>query len=1185
MVDITNASTLMPKSITVVEDNSVVKLTSTPVDVSVNTGTVTIQTGGITSVNGDSGPVVVLDTGDIAENGNLYYTDARSRAAISATGDIAYNSTTGVISYNAAASPVSSVNGETGAVVLDTSDIDEGSNLYYTDGRVQTVIDTNTAGFITADSTDTLTNKSGAISQWTNDAGYLTSETDSQTLSFTSPNLTISNGNTVDLSALTPTTVDWSTVTNTPTTISGYGITDAFDGAFSSLTGTPTTIAGYGITDAFDGAFSSLTGTPTTLAGYGITDGYTDADVDGHLNTSTATTGEVLSWTGTDYDWITAGGGNPFDQDLNTTDSPEFVEVTADEFIGNLRGANLIQAQAGEALTKGDVVYISGISGNTPIVSKADADDAAKMPAVGLANATVNLNANVDVLTFGQISNIDTTQNIGGTWTEGDSLYVNTTAGQLTKTPPTGEGSLLQKIAKIEKVHASTGLLLIQGAGRTNATPNLNDGNIFLGNASNQSVSASLDTSVGAAGYIKNVVEDTTPQLGGELDADSNNIINVTNIGVNGTITGTNAFGIQMPDGIDLNGTGLIQSHNGSYQPVTIEGGTQLNNNSSGDYVLNIDHPNTTGRGIQVRQGISGTPQTSGQLLRLRSADAAGFAERFEVQYDGRVQINNSYTLPTADGTTGQVMTTDGAGNITFTTVSGGGSFSGDLAGNTFTDSTQALTTTVNKSSNPASRATGVASTTQMSAAVTIGQGDNILGTTNTFEIASDIPSGNENIHFDRTEHVFDTRGFSFVGDGMNGTRINLRHGNSDFATNGQGNINSMIGFQIDAGDNHNGTNDNTIENITGQRIRVRDDFDRTNLNTAIGLELSLDTNLSAANTFRSIISQNTSARLEHWGEARFSSLGGVRLAGGDNGQVRVINKLNQTAPMVQKNVDNNPSFQPIDKTIIDQNITDNTYVVDEVERGYYATHSTRATVVNKLQAPTASSTSTPQVGYGLEMSRPVYNANSAVTSSINDTLFSMNTFGSSGFWLSNGNLNVPARQSISFGFPINFQPGFDNPFVSSTGGTAVNNLLTENGQMPTRIVFSYNTGAVANFDAISDTAWTNTEMGVLNSVYDKLWSFGCSWQIKMESSIPSNAANATVVVNKALAPSGVIASFPGDTNGFVPLYANTPSWMNTSTRALTMTRPATGKTFYRWTIEFSDSTIFVKDWESFNLS
>lgn len=37
--------------------------------------------------------------------------------------------------------------------------------------------------------------------------------------------------------------------------------------------------------------------------------GYTDADVDTHLNTGTATSGELLSWNGTDYDWITAGGG------------------------------------------------------------------------------------------------------------------------------------------------------------------------------------------------------------------------------------------------------------------------------------------------------------------------------------------------------------------------------------------------------------------------------------------------------------------------------------------------------------------------------------------------------------------------------------------------------------------------------------------------------------------------------------------------------------------------------------------------------------------------------------------------------------------------------------------------------------------------------------------------------------
>lgn len=40
---------------------------------------------------------------------------------------------------------------------------------------------------------------------------------------------------------------------------------------------------------------------------------YTDADVNAHLNQSTATSGQVLSWNGSDYDWVaqSSGGGTP----------------------------------------------------------------------------------------------------------------------------------------------------------------------------------------------------------------------------------------------------------------------------------------------------------------------------------------------------------------------------------------------------------------------------------------------------------------------------------------------------------------------------------------------------------------------------------------------------------------------------------------------------------------------------------------------------------------------------------------------------------------------------------------------------------------------------------------------------------------------------------------------------------
>ena len=49
--------------------------------------------------------------------------------------------------------------------------------------------------------------------------------------------------------------------------------------SFSQITSKPTTIAGYGITDAFDGDFSNLTNKPTTIAGYGITNAVTTDNI------------------------------------------------------------------------------------------------------------------------------------------------------------------------------------------------------------------------------------------------------------------------------------------------------------------------------------------------------------------------------------------------------------------------------------------------------------------------------------------------------------------------------------------------------------------------------------------------------------------------------------------------------------------------------------------------------------------------------------------------------------------------------------------------------------------------------------------------------------------------------------------------------------------------------------------
>ena len=179
-------------------------------------------------------------------------------------------------------------------------------------------------------------------------------------------------------------------------------------------------------------------------------------------------------------------------QAVATTDDVTFNTITAtDQFIGDIRGAVRFNASADGALSKGDVVYISGVSGNTPTVAKAKADDASKMPAFGFAANDANDNAAVEVVTFGTLTGLDTS-NVS----VGQVLYVSTTAGAYTTTAPSGESAQIQNIGKVQRSHATAGSIKAGGAGRSNATPNLDDGKIFIGNASNQSSTATLDTSI-----------------------------------------------------------------------------------------------------------------------------------------------------------------------------------------------------------------------------------------------------------------------------------------------------------------------------------------------------------------------------------------------------------------------------------------------------------------------------------------------------------------------------------------------------------------------------------------------------------------------------------------------------------------------------------------------------------------
>ena len=102
---------------------------------------------------------------------------------------------------------------------------------------------------------------------------------------------------------------------------------------------------------------------------------------------------------------------------------------------------------AGENLSKGQAVYISGSSGGTPVVAKADNTNATKSRIVGLMAADTVSGANGIVRRAGAltaVNSLGTNTNLnplGQTWAAGDLLFA-TTGGGLTNVRPTSGRSV-----------------------------------------------------------------------------------------------------------------------------------------------------------------------------------------------------------------------------------------------------------------------------------------------------------------------------------------------------------------------------------------------------------------------------------------------------------------------------------------------------------------------------------------------------------------------------------------------------------------------------------------------------------------------------------------------------------------------------------------------------------------------
>lgn len=189
-----------------------------------------------------------------------------------------------------------------------------------------------------------------------------------------------------------------------------------------------------------------------------------------------------------------------------------------------------VHNDSGGVLTKGEVVYISGLNGNTPEVSKAQSNSSTTMPAFGIVKDDIANNTDGTVITFGSCRGHDASDfgETGITFALGDTLYVSATeAGKLTNVAPAGESNLIQNIGKIERATPTTNMTIkVGGAGRTNATPNLDTGNIFIGDAQNRSSTMSFATALTTygGGLGSSITDGTTT-----LDFDGSNNLQLDN--------------------------------------------------------------------------------------------------------------------------------------------------------------------------------------------------------------------------------------------------------------------------------------------------------------------------------------------------------------------------------------------------------------------------------------------------------------------------------------------------------------------------------------------------------------------------------------------------------------------------------------------------------------------------------
>lgn len=175
----------------------------------------------------------------------------------------------------------------------------------------------------------------------------------------------------------------------------------------------------------------------------------------------------------------------PFASDSDTlTDDADFVYDSTNDLlqVTKIDAQTIIAVNnnsSSDALTAGTAVYVVATAGTggRPNVAPADADDATKVPSIGIVTNHIAASGSGYVATNGTVNGLSSSA--GAVTTDGLSasdigktLYVSTTAGKLTITKPTGPTENIQNVGRVISVNGGNFKMQVSNIGRTNDVPN-----------------------------------------------------------------------------------------------------------------------------------------------------------------------------------------------------------------------------------------------------------------------------------------------------------------------------------------------------------------------------------------------------------------------------------------------------------------------------------------------------------------------------------------------------------------------------------------------------------------------------------------------------------------------------------------------------------------------------------------